>query len=238
MAGAPQSIDQSLDTAIAWIFEKLEILKNSFMIWSLITLNAVSKGWDAGYAFTMKSVQGIMDAHSKKVWVFTERNSVPWPLLENDYKESDKYPLVYFPETYKLSGGTDSGLFSFNDVVTAELKGRGGSTFDLTTTFYNLRWTAEYNPSLYEVAILHCLENKLLFIISDLQKYTLEVMTADAKTLVVSFDSLFTLVPFTSWEDLDSALHPVLPASAPASASASASVSPTVDTDAEQPFAY
>jgi hypothetical protein len=63
-------------------------------------------------------------------------------------------------------------------------------------------------------------------------------MTADAKTVVVSFDSLFTLVPFTSWEDLDSALHPVLPASASASASTSASVSPTVDTDAEQPFAY
>jgi hypothetical protein len=182
------------------VLSHLESLKASMLVWGLVAFNSFTTGCEIFYDFTSKSVRGAMDAHVQKVWVFTERNSTPWELTEAE-AHTYKYPLVYFPESNKLSGDQlsvlEGGVFSFDDVAMAEIKSPEGTTLDLSSTFHNLRWKAGFTPSLYEVAVIHCLKNKLCFLTGKLGNFTIEILTADAKTITHLLDSSVSRLPFT-----------------------------------------
>ena len=183
------------------VLSHLDSLKASMLVWGLVAFNSFTAGCEVFYDLASKSVRGAMDAHLQKVWVFAERNSTPWALTETE-AHTYKYPLIYFPESNKLSGGQvsvlEGGLFSFDDVATAEIKNTEGTVcLDLSSTFHNLRWTSGFTPSLYEVAVIHCLKNNLCFLTGKLGEFSIEILTADAKTITHLLDSSVSRLPFT-----------------------------------------
>jgi hypothetical protein len=208
------SIDTLLDTSAKSFVESLDSLKNTLIVWGLVTLNWLTTGCEIAYVFASKSLEGAMNAHLETLWVFTERNTVPWPLTEVEYRASlsdklthgYKYPLVYSVGTNKFSDVSstvlEGSVFSFNDVVTAEMKNSDKTIYiDLTSTFYNLRWAAGCSPSLYEVILIHCLKNKLFCLIGKLGDFSLDILTVEAKTIPVTLNSKLCRVPFTKWDD-------------------------------------
>ena len=91
---------------------------------------------------------------------------------------------------------------SFSDVVLAEMVNTVNTiTIDLSSTFHNIRWHGNnvVNPSLYEVVIIHCLANNLIFTDEQLSSFTLRILTAESNDVTIELCSSQSRAPFTTW---------------------------------------
>ena len=186
-------------------------LSNSFRVWTLIALNYSTWAWETGYEFTRKSVKGILDAHTSKEWVFLSRNTAPWSTTTL----SDNYPMIYNPSENLFSFNTCdivASKGSFGDVVTAELK-QDDIIYDLSSFFHKVKWYTSSNaaPSLYEMSLVYCLSNNLIYTKEKLEKFSLNVLTADGKNIKQPLTKCYD--EFNGWNLYEETLsEPIEPA--------------------------
>ena len=177
-----ESLDVTLERATQWIW-------NRALLFTLLTTNFVSNAFNKLYEYSSISLQGAMDAHKEEVWLFTTRNALPWVSFVEDYRGKE-YPIIYYPRNKNMyiNPGNTSEKKSFDDVVLANMtNGDGSVNIEMSSTFHNISWTSSGDsPSLYEVALIHCLSHKFLFTEKEMSEFTLEILTADANTFCIS----------------------------------------------------
>lgn len=189
------SLDNTLDDITRLIWSK-------FLLCVLSTTNFVSDVYNKVSEVVARSVKGVMDAHKESVWLFTARNSVPWVTHGNGYQNID-YPIVYYPETKRMciSQHNTSESKSFGDVVLASMSNKDGYiNVEMSSTFHRISWTSSESPSLYEVALIHCLSHGLVFTEKEMDKFSLDILTADSASVRVRLNSSAAKAPFSGWE--------------------------------------
>jgi len=186
-----------------------QYVSNRFIMAGLIFWNWVSDKYNYVKGFLVKGLDGAIDAHRPRKWVFAQRNTVPWIVLEGKYENLNKpvFPLTYYPcsRTFTLKED-DTGLMTrtHDNVVTAELVNDGFSTsIDISYMFHTVSWKGNYQvaPSLYEVVMVECLSSGFAFTEESLSKLTLSVMTADAMIIKVPLSSNMSKMPFSEWNN-------------------------------------
>lgn len=196
-------MDQQIDAWTIWLQTK--IITYSLVSWHWITLL-----WEAGAHFTWKTVRGIRNAHTPEIWLFRERNECPWRI----YRGQDENPSVEFTNVatwipshqrlyFRQPGTAQQTNQSFNDVVTAELYNTDKSLqYDLSSFFHTFSWrTSGAAPSLYEVVLLYSLSHNLFFSKTQLEGFTLEILTAEGDTILAKLSSAHTRIDFESWAE-------------------------------------
>ena len=186
-----------------------QYISNRFIMAGLIFCNWVSAKYDYVKGFVVKAVDGAFDAHRTKKWVFAQRNTVPWVVLEGKYENLNKpvFPLTYDPSshTFTLDESDNSLTTRTHDhVVSAELVNDDSSLYiDISYIFHTVSWKGNYSaaPSLYEVVMVECLSSGFAFTEESLSKLTLSVMTADAMIIRVPLSSANSKMPFTEWNN-------------------------------------
>jgi len=189
---------ESLDDTLERI---TQILWSKFLLCVLSTTHFVSDVYNKVAAAVARSVKGAMDAHKESVWLFTARNSVPWVTHGNGYQNID-YPIVYYPETKRMcmSQHNTSESESFGDVVLASMSNKDGYiNVEMSSTFHGISWSSSESPSLYEVALIHCLSHGLVFTEKEMDKFSLDILTADSASVRVRLNSLAAKAPFSGW---------------------------------------
>jgi len=159
----------------------------------LFGINYLGRLLEDGAVFINTSIKGAVWAHYPDIWVFLDRNTIPW-IIKNEVESSMKY----YPSnnSFVFTGNEVNG--KMDDVVIAELKKEEDLILDMTSFFHSVRWI-NGRPSLYEVVITGCLSNNVMKCSSDIESYNLEVMTADADILKINLSNDNTKVPFTGW---------------------------------------
>ena len=195
-----ESVDATLERATQFIWNRAVLI-------TLIASNFVSKTFNALYEYSSTSLKGAIDAHKETVWVFTSRNSIPWVTLSEEYsydnlREVNKYPIVYYPKKKHMyiNPGNTFETKSFGDVVLANMTNAEGTVnIEMSSTFHNIYWTSSGDsPSLYEVALIHCLSHKVVFTEKEMAEFTLEILTADANTVNISMQNAKEV--FSGWD--------------------------------------
>lgn len=159
----------------------------------LFGINYIERLLDDGVVFINTSIKGAIGAHYPDIWVFLDRNSIPW-VVKNEVEASMKYyPSI---NSFVFTGNEVNG--KMDDVVIAELKKDDTLILDMTTFFHSVKWM-HGRPSLYEVVITGCLSNNIFKCKDNIETYTLEVMTAEADTLKIKLSNDNMRVPFTGW---------------------------------------
>ena len=178
----------------------------------LVTFSLIAVHWITLYIeillnITKKTVYGIVDAHKPSMWVFPERNSVPWTKKTSGEVKNYSYPMTYNPETNTFimnSRGGDGVKGGFGDVVMAELVNSDRIlSFDMSSFFHELSWESVSKtsaPSLYEVVLVYCLTRDLVFTKESMKGFWLEVLTAEGKEIRVSISSEAGMANFSSWD--------------------------------------
>lgn len=182
----------------------MKIITYSLVSWHWITFL-----WATGADFTWKTVRGVRDAHTPESWYFRARNECPWPMKENqipitfstEAMWTPRLHRMYFRENYQ--SGDINTTHSFSDLVTAELYNSDKSlVYDMSSFFHTFSWrSVRAAPSLYEIILLYCLSHNLMFRKSQLEEFTLEVMTADGETIKQRMDSTRALTFFNDWDN-------------------------------------
>jgi hypothetical protein len=188
------SLDNTLDdfTRLLW---------SNLLLCLLSTTNFVSDVYNKVATAVARSVKGAIDAHKESVWLFTARNSVPWVTYENGYQNID-YPIVYYPEKKRMcmSPHNSCESKSFGDVVLASMSNKDGYiNVEMSSTFHGISWTSRESPSLYEVALIHCLSHGLVFTEKEMDRFSLDILTADSVSVGVRLDSSEAKAPFSGW---------------------------------------
>ena len=173
------------------------------MLGVLSTTHFVSDVYNKVSEVVARSVKGAMDAHKECVWLFMSRNSVPWVTYGNAYSGID-YPIIYYPETKRMfiSPHNTSESEYFGDVVLANMSNSDGYiNVEMSSTFHGISWRSSgESPSLYEVALIHCLSHGLVFTEKEMGKFSLDILTADSASVRVRLDSSEAKAPFSGWE--------------------------------------
>ena len=188
-------VDEILESVTQWIQASFPVA----LTWSLVLYNWVSVKLENGMDWTAKSVKGIMDAHTPSTWVFTQRNTIPWIVKEYALE----YPLTYDPSLMVFTSiGPTTVSNKFTDVVTAELCNSDGSLkFDMSSFFHNVSWTGSQAPTLYEVVLVYCLSNKLVYSADTLKAFSLNIFKADSNTVRILLSSPLMKCSFSGWEE-------------------------------------
>ena len=189
------SLDKTLDDFTRFLW-------NNLLLCVLSTTHFVSDVYNKVASVVARSVKGAMDAHKESVWLFTARNSVPWVTHGNGYRNID-YPIVYYPEKKRMcmSQHNTSESESFGDVVLASMSNKDGYiNVEMSSTFHGISWTSSESPSLYEVALIHCLSHGLVFTEKEMDKFSLDILTADSASVRVRLNSSAAKAPFSGWE--------------------------------------
>ena len=177
-----ESLDVTLERVTQWIW-------NRALLFTLLTTNFVSNAFNKVYEYSSISLQGALNAHKEEVWLFTARNTLPWVSFVEDYRGKE-YPIIYYPRMKHMiiNPENTSKTKSFDDVVLANMSNADGSiNVEMSSTFHNISWTSSgESPSLYEIALIHCLSHKLIFTEKEMAEFTLEILTADANTVCIS----------------------------------------------------
>jgi len=190
------SLDNTLDdfTRLLW---------SKFLLYVLSATHFVSDVYNKVAEVAARSVKGAMDAHKKSVWLFTARNSVPWVNLGDEFRGAI-YPIIYYPEGKRMcmSGFSTTESESFGDVVLANMSNEyRGLNIEMSSTFHGISWTSSgESPSLYEVALIHCLSQGLVLTEKEMGEFSLEILTADSASVRVRLDSSEAKAPFSGWE--------------------------------------
>jgi len=189
-----ESLDATLERATQWIW-------NRALLFTLVTTNFVSNVFNKLYEYSSISLQAALNAHKEEVWLFTARNTLPWVSFLEEHREN-KYPIIYYPRMKHMiiNPGDTSKTKSFDDVVLANMSNADGSiNVEMSSTFHNISWTSSgESPSLYEIALIHCLSHKLIFTEKEMAEFTLEILTADANTVSISMQDAKD--GFSGWE--------------------------------------
>ena len=159
----------------------------------LFGINFIGRLLEDGSVFINTSIKGALSAHYPDIWVFLDRNTIPW-VVKNEVEASMKY----YPSNncFIFTGNDVDG--KMDDVVIAELKKDDILILDMTSFFHSVKWMYG-SPSLYEVVLTGCLSSGILKARDNIQSYTLEVMTAEADTLQINLSDNKTKVAFTGW---------------------------------------
>jgi hypothetical protein len=176
-----ESLDVTLERVTQWIW-------NRALLFTLLTTNFVSNAFNKVYEYSSISLQGALNAHKEEVWLFTGRNTLPWVSFVEDYRGKE-YPIIYYPRMNHIIMNKDntSETKSFDDVVLANMSKRDGSVnVEMSSTFHKISWSSSGDsPSLYEVALIHCLSHRLLFTDKEMDEFTLEILTTDTNTVSI-----------------------------------------------------
>ena len=189
------SLDNTLDHFTRLLWSKL-------IVCILSTTHFVSDVYNKVATAVARSVKGALDAHKESVWLFTARNSVPWVTHGNEYRSID-YPIIYYPEKKRMymSPHNSSESKSFGDVVLASMSNSDGYiNIEISSTFHGISWISRESPSLYEVALIHCLSHGLVFTEKEMGRFSLDILTADSASVSVRLDSSEAKAPFIGWE--------------------------------------
>ena len=191
-----ESLDQTLDRITHWVWSK-------FLLCVLSTTHIVSDVYNKLATAVARSVKGAMDAHKEAVWLFTARNSVPWITYGDEYK-GIHYPIIYYPEKKRMfmSPNYSTESESFGDVVLANMSNEdSGLNIEMSSTFHGISWSSSSEcPSLYEVALIHCLTHDIIFTEKEMGEFTLEILTADSASVRVRLDSSLAKLSFCGWD--------------------------------------
>jgi len=194
-------MDQRLDDTKA-------ILMKQATIAALVAWNWLSTTSSALWKLSQKSFIGALNAHKNSVWVFMQRNTVPWVLLEGDANlaNTNNFPLTFYPDSQEIHFSYEGEVVnkSFGDVVLVEMTNSVNSLkVEMSSTFHNIKWKGNntINPSLYEVALIHCLTNNILFTEKQMSEFTLNIVTTDAQDISVALNDHISRCSFISWND-------------------------------------
>ena len=195
------AIEDMLDEWTTWLQTK--IITYSLVSWHWITLL-----WATGADFTWKTVRGIRDAHTPETWYFPARNECPWPMKENQIPNTFSPEAMWTPRLQRMyfnehnRANDELTVHSFNDVVTAELYNADKILhYDVSSFFHTFSWrSVRAAPSLYEVVLLYCLSYNIFLSKSQLEGFTLEVMTAEGEIIKQRLDSRRSYSFFDTWE--------------------------------------
>lgn len=159
----------------------------------LFSINFIGTLLENGAVFINTSINGAVSAHYPDIWIFLDRNSIPW-VVKNEVEASMKY----YPSnnSFVFTGNEVDG--KMDDVVIAELKKDDNLILDMTAFFHSVKWM-HGRPSLYEIVITGCLSSGILKCKDNIETYTLEVMTAEADTLQINLSDNNSKVAFTGW---------------------------------------
>ena len=188
-------MDEYLEKATKWVSETFPVVQKNVLTWSLIGYHWVTLFVENSFIWSIKTVRGIVDAHTPSTWVFTDRNVMPWSV-----KNDNKYPFTFIPSESAFRGNCDFSVQAkkFQDVVTADLYNADNSLrVDMSSFFHTVSWTTPV-PSLYEIVIVYCLMNKMVYSSDVLKGFTLEILTVD-KNLKLKCGSALCMRPFEGW---------------------------------------
>jgi hypothetical protein len=191
-----ESVDVMLDRLTMWIWNKA-------VLYALTTTHFISEVFNKVSEYTSRSVKGAMDAHKEPVWLFTARNSVPWTSFRDEYT-GVHYPIIYYPETKRMfiSPNYSTESESFGDVVLANMSNEdSGLNIEMSSTFHGISWfSSTDSPSLYEVALIHCLSHDIILTEKEMGDFSLDILTADSASVRVRLDSSEAKAPFNGWD--------------------------------------
>jgi hypothetical protein len=189
------SLDLMLDRLTQWIWNKA-------VLYALTTTHFISEVYNKLAEVAARSVKGAMDAHKEPVWLFTARNSVPWASFRDEYT-GVHYPIIYYPQTKRMfmSPNYSTESESFGDVVLANMSNEdSGLNIEMSSTFHGISWySSSESPSLYEVALIHCLSHDIILTEEEMGEFTLDILTADSASVRVQMDSSEAKAPFSGW---------------------------------------
>jgi len=123
-------------------------ISRSLITNGLIAFNAITTAWDFGYKYSVTTVKGIIDSHTSSIWVFRQRNNMPW-VVKSGWMQPDKIrngiSMEYYPSENKFI--VESGFVKkrFDDIVTVELLRieDAGIVYDMSAFFHELFWTSK-----------------------------------------------------------------------------------------------
>lgn len=181
---------------------------------TLILFNVLVKVIEEGTVFSMNAVKAVKNSYIPDIYIFRERNSVPWVVKKGsvymcvgcalEYSLSDK---MFYPESTSQEAGAAARM---DDIVMAELVDLSGAGIcDMSEFFHAVRWSGgDCSPSLYEMVLVNLLTNNKIVSDEVLSKYVLNVITIDNPSLTVQLSSEAAKKPFLGWN----VCHPVAPA--------------------------
>jgi hypothetical protein len=189
MAGADEQIDEWL----AYMYRVF--LQNVLIFW-----NWVTELWERIRRWCEITWGAILTAQKNDVYLFLDRNSLPFVLKEDSITEEYNNKLTYYPEvsTFFLHNRmTDIHINSF-DCVDVSLQDDTRET-NLTGFFMNIRWRREGAPSLVECVTLYSLLNNTPFSQARIADCTLVVLDSSANEHRIQLNSDLARRRFASW---------------------------------------
>ena len=170
------------------------------MLNTLSLFNLLSEIMDYGTNITIRSVKAIVNANTPDVWVFLDRNTTPWVVKHSN---TNAY-LNYYPDKKCFEGLYSSvyGSGSLKDFVTVELHDSSGNLiYNMSPFFSEISWK-DVLPSLYEMTLVTCLSNNILFSNARQESYTVNVMTSDAEIIDIPLRHKAAKDAFPGWNKM------------------------------------
>ncbi len=186
----------------------LDSLTTTLVTNLLVAWNTMSIFFERIWGFTMKSAQGILDAHKEEIWVFRERNEVPW-VTRGEVTFPHAY-ASYYPARNRFLvhwGEGEQEEHRFDTVVLARIYNIDRTLdYDMSSFFHSFRWTQPsgehtQGPSLHEIVLLYFCVSQHLYNDEQMDGFTLDIMLSSGETVRQRFNSTRGLMGFTSWED-------------------------------------
>ena len=194
-----------MDSFLLQISLVLDTLYRSSVVYGLVGYHWLTWAWDIGCSFTYTTVCGAINAHRDKEYIFLSRNSCPWQrYVQHDELNMirTQYPLIYTANDchFEYPSSKNTATNTFSSVVTAEILNNDETIlFDLSGFFHKVTWNSGGAPSLFEVVLMYCLENSLIFSLDRLHKFTLKVFTTDGENHSISLESELANNEFVKW---------------------------------------
>lgn len=120
-----------------------------------------------------KAINAGLDSQKPDIWVFLQKNSIPWITKSNVHGVHSFSPDTNVFYNTSLNDPIKRGL---EDVVTAEIVDSNGiMVLDATETFHSLRWSSL--PSIYEIILILFLSKGYLLSDTVIHSYSIRLMS-------------------------------------------------------------
>ena len=183
---------------------------------TLVLFNVLMKIADQVGVFTGNAVKAIQNSYIPDMYIFRERNSIPWVVKKGSVYTSIGCALEYSvnEKMFYAVSSSESAPAKMDDIVMAELVDSSGSgVCDMSEFFHSVRWScassasSEEAPSLYEMVLMNLLANNKIVCDKVLSSYVLNVITIDNPSLTLPLSSEAAKKPFLGWN----CCHPTSP---------------------------
>lgn len=169
---------------------------NIYTQYALHVFTYVTKTYDYMHDIMKITVQGIYDAHTPSMWIFSKSNS--YPLILNTKWAGDlENATIYYPNTHTFYKETTKKISM--DIALASIKESNGDTIDISLFLYKLSWDSTYIPSLYEIILLYYMHSNTYVPHELLETYKVNILTSDVEVIEVALSSSFAKEPFKGW---------------------------------------